>query len=319
MNIREHLGLRAPKVYNSGYGESKMAAPNLIVGLELEIENFDPDANREFSGVTFTEDGSLRGSDDGIGIEVITMPIKAKHLASLLGTFYECYDIDESNYTERCSTHVHMNVQDMTYEQLAVLCLLYQTVETLLFAYAGKERQDGIFCVPWNQCGISYSIVEKLEDFSKGVKNPLRQWQKYSALNLIPIGSQGSVEFRHLEGTCDVARILGWVNILSRMYNYAMEHSLSQVQQEIISMNTVSNYREWMDRVFMDHADLLRIPGFERELAAGVVDSKLALIKENKPKYDIPDLHQLLRELETQNRIIPGQTVTTTATTEGSF
>lgn len=319
MNIKERIGLRSPVVFKSSYGESPAVVPNLIFGLELEIEEWDPDAIREFDGFGFTDDGSLRGNDNGIGIEAITLPVKAKHLPGLLRAFFDNYEVGPHNYTERCSTHVHMNVQDITCEQLASLCLLYQTVEELLFAFVGHDRDEGVFCVPWNQSGISYSIVERLEGFSKGTKNPLRQWQKYSALNLIPIGSQGSIEFRHLEGTCDVERIMQWVNILSRMYLYAVNTPLNVVSQEIMGMNTVSNYREWLDRVFEREADLLRTPGFERVLASGVIDSKLALLKEKEQSgfTYINPIENLNALLDRMNRAIPP--IEITPPPEGSF
>lgn len=281
MLIREHYGFRPiPPGNNSGYKENKTVAPDLVVGLELEIENFNGDAERHFDGVNFTSDGSLRSSEDGIGIEVITFPTKTKRIESLLTTFYDAYYISEDNFTERCSVHVHMNVLEMTYEQLSSFCLLYQTVESLLFSYAGKERENSVFCVPWNQCGIGFSIVDRLENFPVGGVNPFKTWQKYTALNLVPVNTQGSIEFRHLEGTCDVKRIMGWINLISRMYNHAIYNPLNQIKMEIVGMNTVSNYREWLDNVFKEEADLLRFPGFERVLSAGVVDSKLILMKD---------------------------------------
>lgn len=120
---------------------------------------------------------------------------------------------------------------------------------------------------PGIKCGIGFSIVDRLENFPVGGVNPFKTWQKYTALNLVPVNTQGSIEFRHLEGTCDVKRIMGWINLISRMYNHAIYNPLNQIKMEIVGMNTVSNYREWLDNVFKEEADLLRFPGFERVLS----------------------------------------------------
>jgi len=258
--------------------------PNLLVGLELEIENFNPEMERYFPGVDFTDDGSLRSTDGGIGIEAITVPIETKYVRELLGRFFTQFEITPENYTERCSTHVHVNIDDMTPEQLATLCLLYQTVESLLFLYTGEERDKNIFCVPWNQCNLSYNIVRKIISYPEKSENPFRHWQKYSALNLIPIMNQGSVEFRHLGGTCDVDKIMTWIALLSCMFKYAHTTPLAVTRESILSMNTVSNYREWLNSIFGKYTDKLMVPGFEKSLANGVVDSKLMLMESKSTK-----------------------------------
>lgn len=264
--------------------------PNLVVGLELEIENFSEEWERLFPGIEFTEDGSLRNSNRGMGIEAITLPLQTKYVRNFLEEFFSRYEISDSNYSERCSVHVHVNVNDMSYEQLASLCLVYQTVEDLLFSYVDSERANSIFCVPWNQCNLNYSIADKLIEYLKTGVDPFRNWQKYSALNLIPVMNQGSVEFRHLEGTCDVDKIMGWVSLLSCMMKYVMETPLQDVKENIIRMNTVSNYHEWLTSVFGKYTNLLRSDSFEKKLSRGVVDTKLALVRTKKNTFVYTDI-----------------------------
>lgn len=301
LTIKDIHGLSTVEPHNPNLGIGIVAVPELVFGVELEIEEFDPEADRDFPGVTFTDDGSLRNSNDGIGIEAITFPVRAKHLEGLLCEFFITYGIGRSNYSERCSTHVHMNVQELSYDQLASLCLVYQTVEELLFSYVGDDRKDNIFCVPWNQCGLSYNIVGKIASYEGKSVWPLRIWQKYSALNMLPISEQGSIEFRHLGGTCDLKKIMGWINILSCIHKYSTTLSFSDIRAKIMNMNTVSNYREWMTEVFGEYADLLRIPGFEKQLSSGVVDSKLSLMGERKlAKRNIEEILNELRLADQQ-------------------
>lgn len=286
MLIGQSYGRDGPDPYTPEVSvDTTVPYPDLIVGLELEIENFNEENERYFPGVEFTEDGSLRNSDRGMGIEAITLPLQTKYVRNFLEEFFSRYEISNSNYSERCSVHVHVNVNDMSYEQLASLCLVYQTVEDLLFSYVDSERANSIFCVPWNQCNLNYSIADKLIEYLKTGVDPFRNWQKYSALNLIPVMSQGSVEFRHLEGTCDVGKIMGWVSLLSCMMKYVVETPLQNVKENIIRMNTVSNYHDWLTSVFGKYTNLLRSDSFEKKLSRGVVDTKLALVRTKKSNW----------------------------------
>jgi len=280
MTILELLKLTKPKIYKSGHGETKgLPSPDLLVGLELEMENFPGWTEQEFGGIRFTEDGSLRN----FGCEAITAPIALNQMPNFLTAFYERMEVTDKNYSERCSTHVHANVQDMTTEQVSTLALLYQTAERLLFQFIGHDRQNNIFCVPWYQSGLTASIVDKL---AQDAYITTRHWQKYSALNLIPIGSQGTVEFRHLYGTCDVKFITNWLCLIGRLFEYAKSVPLAEARERIINMNTVSNYREWLYSVFGSDADLLTVPSdFEVQLSKGVVDSKVMLTKYTYPTW----------------------------------
>lgn len=298
MIIHEHYGRVVPAPYNSKHGESSMVLPDWMVGLELEIENFNPDVAQAFGGFTFTSDGSLRATEMGIGIEAISRPVQAKHVEKLLTAFFRKFEISDANYTERCSTHVHVNVDVLTYTQLSSICLLYQTVESLLFNFVGGDRDNNIFCVPWNQCSLSYKIVSKIENIEEGGELPFRRWQKYSALNLIPVHHQGTIEFRHMVGTCDVKKIVQWINLILCMVKYAIEHSIAEIKDDILRMNTISNYNEWLTRVFDKYAILLFTEGYEASLSRGVVDSKLMLTHENEKKGKLYNIKNLLDDYQ---------------------
>jgi hypothetical protein len=275
-------GQRIVQGYSSKHGEDKtLPLPDQLVGIELEIEGFSMENEQRFGGISFTEDGSLRNTPTGRGIEAITLPIKTKHVPALLSAFFNKYGITPANYSDRCSTHVHFNIQPLTWMQVATICLLYQTTEKLLFDYIGNGREEGIYCVPWYQSGLSYSIASGLET-ERGSYDVFRRWQKYSALNLIPATTQGTMEFRHMEGTCNIARITEWIGIISQMFKYAQEVPLDVARENILNMNTVSNYREWMQEVFGKYSDCLSHPGFERSLSIGVIDTKLMLHKEER-------------------------------------
>lgn len=272
-------GVVAVKPFESRHGSVNLPQPDRIVGLELEIEGFNPEATQKFPGFRFEADGSLRSTDGGIGIEAITLPIKIQHVPGLLEQFYRKFEITERNYSERCSTHVHVNVMDLTVEQMASLGLLYQTTERLLFEFVHPDRKNSIFCVPWYQSGLTYNYVSHM------LKEPgvMRRWQKYSALNLLPVYQQGSIEFRHLEGTCDIGKIKVWLAFIGKLFERAQSKSFLENELDICKMNTVSNYREWLSSLFGEYCEhFLSLPSYEQALFRGVVDSKYMLSSPSK-------------------------------------
>jgi hypothetical protein len=161
-------------------------------------------------------------------------------------------------------------------EQVKVLALVYQTVERLLFGFVGNEREDNIYCVPWHQSGITAAFVDRLD------KNPGRQaanWIKYAALNFKTLRELGTLEFRHLHGTCDVPFLIQWINLLSCMQRYASTHTFAEVKHTVLEMNTVSNYDFYLREIFQEHANVLTaIEDYKGLLSVGVIDTKLMLL-----------------------------------------
>lgn len=248
-----------------------MPDPELIFGIELEIEDY-PRGRPPYDGVRLTTDGSLRNN----GVEGISIPFKAKSFSTMLHGFFNMRPpITAANYSERCSTHVHMNVQDYNWPQLKVLCIIYQMFERLLFAFIGNDRKDNIFCVPWYESGVTSRV---LGDLQKNSDSVIKRWMKYSALNLLPIRTQGSVEFRHMQGTCDVDLIMTWLRLLSRLSIYAKKTPYKTLMENVLQMNTVSNYDQFLSDVFGEDRYILRTGNYQEALSTGVVDTKLMML-----------------------------------------
>lgn len=291
--------------YKNWVGDMPVVSPELIVGLELEIENFGEYDEPPF-GCNITEDGSLRNN----GREVITLPTKVKYLQRVLENVFKKHEIHEDNYSDRCSTHVHVNVQDFTVDQLKNITLVYQVVERLLYKWVGEDREGNIYCVPWYQTNLNQNLVSKLTDSSA---RACANWVKYTALNLIPVREQGTLEFRHLYGTCDVAVIMKWVNIISSMVEYARRQEHAALAECILNMNTVSNYDVFLRDVFGANTELFTsLPDYKAVLGIGVVDTKLMLMKPPPPPPRDPNETQTLareyiRVYNRQLATLPGE------------
>lgn len=281
--INDFLGFKLSNLMlpDKSYTLSKegVAAPDLIVGLELEIENWR--GAPHWDGFNRHEDGSLRNN----GVEFVTHPTKTKFLKNLLQDFFVKNKVTEDNYSERCSTHVHVNCLDYTVPQLAALTLLYQTFERILFNFIGNDRDKNIFCVPWCQASITTNLANLIE--SGDWLQATHRWQKYTALNLASLRQRGTVEYRHLEGTCDINRIMTWVNIIAMMHEYARKIPIEDIKKTIMELNTSSAYDVFLKAVFGEYTNFLEINNFKEAMELGVIDAKIMLYKEDTPKKEI--------------------------------
>ena len=191
-------------------------------GAELEIEHIIqiksiPD------GVDVVEDHSLRNG----GREFLTGP---RHLDKCVEVFLKVQEglkCGPNKFTDRTSTHVHVNVQHYTPEQVKTLLYLYSIFEPLAFNFVGEARKKNIHCVP-----LEYTTMHSL--FKRGIDYIAVRWHKYSALNLKPISSLGTVEFRHLEGTDDPVRFEAWLKFLRTLWE--ISGSINLTKQNLIDL-----------------------------------------------------------------------------------
>lgn len=291
------MGLAPPQTKTFSKATPLEAAdPSLLYGVELEIENT---AEQEWlvTGMRGEPDGSLRNH----GFEYITQPMTYSNAAHCLSTFFTRSKVTDANYSERCSVHVHTNCLDLTIEQLTSLLLLYQTFERVLFNFIGHDRDKNIFCVPWSQTTLHYGVAARLV---KGDTSAVHQWQKYTAVNLLPLLEQGTIEWRHMHGNCDLQYILKWMNIIGNMYRVARAQPLTDIKKEIVELNTNSQYRVFMSNVFQNYFPELMTTSSEEDIEDGVLQTKYSLLEtvtvpKKKPMWDIP--HPNIVEAEAQH------------------
>ncbi len=256
--VRQVFNLGAPPKPDPEYVEKFIASQKLklinpefpfedtktLVGIEVEVENVTYiNPNIPLCFWMIEEDGSLRNH----GQEFKTLAIPTSHVQLALEQLFGGLnpDVDFSN---RTSIHVHLNVQGLSIKQLLTLMFTYSVVENLLFKFAGANRRNSIFCVPITETRLFADLnISK----SKYLRSHLTEtWQKYSALNMIPISTFGTVEFRQMPGTRDVTKLCIWIDLLSRIRLFAYRNSLESVMQTIGELNTNSQYRRFIDQVF---------------------------------------------------------------------
>ena len=261
--------------YEGLYGKYKCRAGTTYIGVEIELEEVDIKSGMP-SSIKMTTDGSLKLS----GQEFITIPIKFCYLEQELDRLFGT--LSHGTITSRCSTHIHMNVRDMTSQELVKLILIYMLYEKSLFHLSG-DRWENIFCVPY----YNYPLVvnEMINDLLNEAFSRY-SWSKYYALNLAPIwGSNvdgegvaklGTVEFRHHKGTKSTSEIIQWVNFLVSLKIAAKKFSLGQLMDFIEEDKTDDQYVSFARLVFREFTPfIIDQPTFKQDM----VDCNMVLKK----------------------------------------
>ena len=254
------------------YTPSSLFASNSLVGVEIELERVRTlkiADNGFYEYWQIVEDGSLR---DG-GMEyVLSRPFSGKDLETALKLFDK--NVAKSGKQiragRRTSVHVHIDIRDLTFDQLMKFVCIYSIFEESLFKLVGEERSNNIFAT-------SFSNAEgELKQLGRFGDSPNRDearaifsvFTKYSACNLAAVQKYGSLEFRNHEGTYDISRIIKWINILMLMKEAAI--SLEIPTEEILSSISQNGAEAFFLNVFQEYSDELRYDTLEYDMFNGL-------------------------------------------------
>lgn len=200
-----------------------------ICGMEYEIESIK-DHNVDWlhtQGIKVTQDHSLRNN----GMEYITQPGTKADQLNMLKAIKKVVVTGKEPFSDRTSVHVHVNVRMLSLSELREFMYLYILMEPLFFEMVGYDRKNSIYCVPLHNTYLPST-------YGKSLTAVINNWHKYTAFNLLPIKSQGTVEFRHLFGTWDDEVIDQWLSLLESMYNFIINNpefkALKYIQEKTV-------------------------------------------------------------------------------------
>jgi hypothetical protein len=260
-DVFKYPALKLDKVRSNAYEKGhklpenpfQWITTNAIVGVEVEVENIRHVVNIEAYWQA-KQDNSLRNN----GVEYVSIPLAVKQIEPAIKHLYDALRKNNTpDFSNRTSTHIHLNCRDMTQEQIYTMFLLYCIFERHFFKMVGTKRLNSIFCVPVFRSNLDNKAVRTIYNLE-----PV--WQKYCAINLLPLtsntlnpGGYGTVEFRHLYGCADEKVVMEWIDNILALRKAAMEITLTDLSQMIQEMNTSSSYKSLYAQVFPEKYRIL--------------------------------------------------------------
>lgn len=200
------------------------------IGLELEIEarsllpregHLDfasPSTHTRWLGVA---DGSLRGEAREY---IFSQPAKRDEVKVMVHGLFKSFDDLKSRVSNsnRCSTHVHINMKGRTINQLTAVIALWGTFEEMLISWNGEERVANHFCLSMKN---SPSLVDAWNSYLRvGMfegQGQDRHGLKYMAFNILPLWRKGSFEFRCGGSPNDPDTVTTWATFIDTLVEYA--------------------------------------------------------------------------------------------------
>lgn len=250
MTIREIFGLEAVRPFTNIATKYENAYPvksEELIGIEVEVENHNLQKRPE-KVWSLTQDGSLRNG----GAEWISQPIPANRASDALFNLTSCLH-HLYCFSPRTSVHVHLNAQDLTSEQVGDLVAIYLIFEHAFFRYVGRRRINNPYCVPISHTHLLMNYVQN------GVK---ARWEKYAALNMLPLRDKGTLEFRHMHGTLDNIKLSKWVAMITSLKEYVKKNSTSDIRKRIFGL-TVEGIPEMIASVFPSCPECIKFNSLE--------------------------------------------------------
>lgn len=197
------------------------------IGIEVECENAKE--MLDVMGWRVVGEPMLRG-----GYEyVFKRPTEYRHCKPLLNTLFNKFTTEE--FTQRCSTHLHVDVEDMSRTQLFNFITLYVMFEEVLLQLVCKERRGNLFCLPISDSVAAQNIITDCATTKRDINYIMMNEAKYCAINLASVGEHNSLEFRALQGTKDVDLIMNWINVHLAMKQYAMLDNITPDKLVVMS------------------------------------------------------------------------------------
>lgn len=198
------------------------------VGLELEIEAGALPNEGDLATIITPKskvrwaakaDGSLRGE----AVEyVLTGPAYIDEVPLLLGGLWDKFRQRGTQFrlSNRCSTHVHVNMSGKKVNHLTSIIALWTTLEEALINWCGEERKSNHFCLTAKD---SIPLIQKWQEFLRTGRMDYPEGFKYSALNVRTLRQIGSFEFRPMRASTEPEPLLDWTRFIHGLTKYATE------------------------------------------------------------------------------------------------
>jgi len=211
-------------------------------------------------------DGSWRGEQDGslrnFGVEyILKNPEYFNVVLQCIDEFVEyTKGIDFIKDAPGTSVHVHMNMQNEEIMTLFSVITLWVLFENVLTEYSGPFRRSNLYAIPSRVAeGNLAQYISMMKQFERDRPNAFN-WQdgssKYASLNIAPLNSLGSIEFRTLRGTTDGRVLKEWLTILNDLLLYSRGKTPEDIFRRYSVVGPLGLIREvFSDKGFLSSID----------------------------------------------------------------
>jgi len=221
-------------------------------GIEIECEGKDLAVPHADVWRT-DDDGSLRGVFPHSRAEwVLARPLSLDNAIKAVDELskFQIQHKAQLDFSFRTSVHVHMNVQNLTFNQYLNTIYTYLLLENVLVRYCGNDRIGNRFCLRMQDAeGLSELIMRLFKEGPRGLGYFNEDAAKYASINIAATNNYGSLEFRAMQGNLQVPYISTWLKALYNLREFAKARHDPQDIHDFFVRTTPS---EFMQAVLKD-------------------------------------------------------------------
>lgn len=221
-----------------------------LMGIELELENvsgnYDTMLYSSSAKWVLHDDASLRN-----GLEFVTMyPYAGDKMEEALAQFYE----GVSNYSAgpRTSTHIHLNVTDVTDDVVKSMFFLMYFLEEGVYALTEESRKWAGYSMPLREMAPSRirNILQPFTDRDwRTACHGGRNSERYYGFN-INWSRHGTVEFRYFPGGPSIEELEYWLDLPTAVKRVAQLYTVDRLASMFNSPYQLvafiqSNFGKW--------------------------------------------------------------------------
>jgi hypothetical protein len=175
-----------------------------------------------------TRDSSINGND---AVECVTPILKNMSGIDRLERVCNALQGSGARINESCGLHVHIGLQDMTFENYRNIFVNYWRLESAIDALMPPPRRGNasFFCKSLRRVGVEkIAICKGFNEISNVLDN-----NRCFKVNPESYSRHNTVEFRQHHGTIDFKTIHEWVMFLVLLAKYSKNHVLTDSISDI--------------------------------------------------------------------------------------
>lgn len=257
------------------------------VGIEIEVEGEHiPKINNEIWRTE--EDGSLKSIENCE--YVLNNPVKRYEIDKVIKNLTDIWKDNNTviHESHRAGIHVHINVRDLTLDEVIAFALSYYIVEDILIDFCGEDRVGNLFCLRSSDAEWVLIHLKHCLETDK-IKELKTDAIRYSSLNYKALLQYGSLEFRGMRSTRKLLYLKKWVKLLLALKDY----SIGKNPKDIIFEYSIKGAKGFYQDIFGgDNAIIKFKDEFENSMSDGIRRIQdIAYCKkwDNEKKFELKD------------------------------
>ena len=171
------------------------------------------------------------------GCEVVSPPLLGKKGQAEVKKVLKALRAAGATVSRSCGLHVHMDVNDFTGAEIALVVANYATLQDSIDTLVPASRRQSMWCRNWT--GFEVERVANVLKNKKAARttNVLRSTvDRYKTVNVHSFTAYGTLEFRQHQGTLNSQKTEMWLVLTNALLSAAKSGHVAQAGDDVVDL-----------------------------------------------------------------------------------